>query len=41
MKHGLGKFIWKGDKVYEGMFYNDRIIGDGKMTWDNGRKYEG
>ena len=39
-KQGLGKLI-DMTSTYEGEFLNDEFNGFGKMTWRDGRIYEG
>ena len=39
--HGLGRYILKENKSYEGQFYEDKKHGYGIYTWPDGRVYKG
>ena len=41
LKEGEGKFVWKDNSSYEGMFHNGNIEGKGKMIFPDNKTYVG
>ena len=36
-----GKYIWPDGRTYDGMWFKNKMHGNGQFTWPNGCKYEG
>jgi hypothetical protein len=41
LMHGIGKYFWKDQTIYEGEFKENQITGHGTMQWANGNRYVG